>query len=698
MFQFPGFECRLHLDFETFSREDLGKAGVHRYAQHPSTEVLMLAWAIDDGPVFQWLPHRDEFPQQLFDFLQNPQVAKVAFNAAFERLIFEHVLGIHVPVEEWRCTMVASYYLGFVGGLDAVLSQTPLDHQKDPRGKQLIQRFSKPAPSNHHADRYTHENKLEEFQEFCEYNVQDVVVERKLLEYLAQFPMMADWDWQRYVYDQRINDRGIYMDTEMAEGAMSMWKEERKSLTEQLCEHTGLPKVTRGPFMEWLQSQGVILPDMRKDTLQPLVDDETVAPHVRTALSLWMAKEAKATSKYAAVIAGACHDQRARGMFQFKGASRTDRTAGRRIQLQNLKRSVTDSQQGMANLRNAIATGNPGVLQMISGDSVSDALGYSIRHCIQAAPGNLFAVADLTSIESVVLGWLTYCSGINEIFESGKDTYKPFAATHYRVAYEEVTKAQRTFAKPAILGCGFMLGAKGLLKYAEAMGVEMDMEESNSLVSTFRNMYHEVPQFWQWIDQAVKYTIQTGQPCDGYRLHLEKDREFLRIWLPSGRALSYHLPAVERRVAPWAQVEVPYDFGNRDPLTCIRAKFPNCTDVELAERGVLRADQWVDNVSYMGTDPITTQWGRIYVHAGSFTENIVQSLAYDILFGGIGRAESHGIPIVLQVHDELATEVPKPSAEVYLERLKDHMTRRPDWAPDIWLGAEGYVSKYFKKD
>lgn len=704
-FQFPGFQHRLHIDYETYGEVELPKTGAHKYAADPNTEVLMVAYALDDGPVKHWDQSGGEpIPREFWQMLDDPTVALVAFNAEFERIITRDVLGHDTELDQWRCTAVAARYLGFSGSLDNILQQARLGVTKDQRGGQLIHRFSKPAPKNHKAERYDWSNKPQEWKEFCEYNVQDVVVERQLLYYLTQFPMMHDWDWQRYAVDQRINDRGIYVDTEMASGAVELWEHERAQLTEQLRELTEMPKVTRDPVMGWLAQNGMPLNSMRKEDLQPIAEDPDTDPTVARALNLWLMKEAKATSKYNAVLQSAQEDSRARGMFAFKGASRTDRTSGRRLQLQNLKRPITKTDVGAGNLRNAIASADPELVKMVSGESVSEAMGAGIRHCIQASPGRKLAVCDLSSIESVVLGWLTYCQPILNIFHEGRDTYKPLAAQHFRKSEGEVTKDERTFAKPAVLGAGYMLGGKGMLKYAEGMGVEMDEGEAHDLVQTFRTMYSEVPQFWTWIDQACQYVILSGKSCTGYRLHLERDSEFLRIWLPSGRALSYHLPAVEKRVAPWASVETRKDYGKQDPLQAVRAENPGKTDGELAKVGALQADSWVDNVSYMGSDPLTTQWGRIYVHAGLFTENIVQSIAYDILFDGLTRAERMGLLPVLQVHDEIGCEVPesetveRPGQPDALTRLTMAMTRRPSWAPDIPLSAEGFYCKYYTKD
>jgi DNA polymerase len=696
-FQFPGFTRRLHLDFETYSECDLKSAGVHRYAEDPSTEVLMLGWAFDDEPEQLWHPFEGQLPERLVAGLRDPSTAKTAFNATFERLIMKHVLGIYVPVGQWRCTMVCAYYLGFTGGLDAVLSQSALNYTKDPRGQRLIQLFCKPAPRNHKVDRYTRENRPEDFADFGQYCKTDVRVERELLLWLAQYPMMHEWDWQRYTLDQRINDRGIYLDRSMAAGALEAWEAERKALTQKLKDLSGLSKVTREPFKEWLASHGFFADTMGKDDMAASLKQHDWHDDVREAVGLWIEKEGKAATKYASMMKGMGDDQRARGMFQFKGASRTDRTAGRRIQLQNLRRSFAKPAQ-IGTLVSAVRTAVPGIIEDVAGMGVSAALGGSVRHALQAPPGRTLVVYDLTSIESVVLGWLTYCHAIDQTFRSGRDTYKVFGSAYYNVAYEDVTKEQRSFSKPPVLGCGYMLGWKGLIAYAEGYGVAMDEESARRAVSTFRDMYPEIPQFWNWIYEAVKYTILTGNPLEGYRLRIERDQDFLRIWLPSGRALSYYQPNVSRRPAPWAEPKPAFKDGCVYTVDQLRAEFFDKDDQWLSDNGWIMIDRWVDNVSYMGTDLKTTQWKRVYAHAGLFTENIVQSMAMDILFDGITRSEAEGIEIVLQVHDELGAESDLAQAAHVAERLKQHMSTPPSWAPDMWLGADGYISPYYMKD
>lgn len=696
-YQFPGFTRRLHLDYETASEVNLKTAGAHRYAEHESTRVLMLGWAFDDEQEQLWEPHKGPMPDALLQGLLCPSTTKVAYNAQFERLITRDVVGIDVPTAHWRCTMVMGYYLGFAGGLDQMLSAIGKPG-KDKRGNQLINVFCKPAAKNHKADWYDYTNKPHEWEEFCDYCRQDVRVERVLLLWLVQFPVMHSWDWTQWFVDQQINDRGVPMDVDMAYAAIEVWDSEKKALTEELQEATQLPKVTRDPFKAWfVQRFGVELENLSKDYLQSLLHKGTLPEEARYFVDLWAQKEAKAVSKYTAVINGACGDGRARGMFQYKGASRTDRVGGRRIQLQNLKRSFVDPTEiNVATVVGAIKTTSSEMLRMMYPQSVSLTLGGSIRHVIAASPGKTFAVCDLTSIESVVLGWISQCPEIDATYRDGRDAYKMFATKYYGIDYSEVTKAQRGFSKPPVLGCGFMLGWKGLIAYAEGYGVDMEEEEAKRAVSTFRNMYPEIPMFWKWIYDAVKYVVSTGQSISGYRLTLERDADFLRIWLPSGRALSYYKPEVKKRAAPWAE-KVMTDKAEGAPYEeFLRGGW---TDQQMIAEGYMQEVQFLDNFTYMGMND-KNQWVRIFAHAGGVTENIVQSIAGDFLWSGITNATTAGLPVILHVHDEIAVEVDAEplSAQSSLALLEQCMVKQPDWAQDMWLGADGYILSRYTKD
>ncbi len=656
---------RLHLDYETASELNIKTCGAYKYAEHPSTRILMLGWAFNDEPVALWEPHKGPMPPRLHQGLLDASYNKHAYNAAFERLITRNCLGIEIPPEQWRCTMVESFYLGFAGSMDKVLKAIGLD-QKDDRGKRLINVFSTPAPKNHKADWYNWENKPDEWQEFCQYCIQDVHVERQLWHWLQRFPRINEWDYAQWFNDQRINDRGVPMDIELAESAIGVWEMEKADITAKMVDMMGIPKVTRGPFLQWIEDNtGVVLENTGKDYLASLLHKGTLPPEAEPYVKMWVQKEGKAVSKYSAVLNGTCDDGRARGMFQYKGASRTDRVGGRLIQLQNLKRPLYgDSALTIDTVVGAIKCRDPKFLAMMYPDSVSEILGGSIRHALCASEGHTFAICDLTSIESVILGWVAMCPSIDATFREGKDSYRMFASKYYNIPYDEVTKTQRSFSKPPVLGCGFMLGWKGLIAYAEGYGVDMTTEQAKNAVDTFRTMYPEIPKFWYWISDAVKYVTQTGLQCEGYRLRIERDNEMLRIWLPSGRALSYFKPEIRTQEAPWSTPEKPI---------------------------------YIDNFTYMGMND-KTQWVRISAHAGGLTENVVQSLAGDILWNGIMNTTHSGLPVVLHVHDEIAVEVPDAHAEAALSLLQNCMIDRPDWCKDMWLGADGFITKRYTKD
>lgn len=687
----------LHLDYETYSEVDIKKAGAHAYAMHPSTEVLMLGWAIDDEPVQLWQPHLEPvMPARLYQALMDPAVLKYAFNAQFERLITQYVLNIEVPIEQWRCVMVKAFYLGFAGGLGQILKQIGLP-DKDARGNRLIHVFCTPAPKNHKADRYTWESKPQDWADFCQYCITDVVTERTLDQWLDQFPGMHVWDWQQWFLDQRINDRGVPIDTELATSALELWRLEKESLVQQILDETGLAKATREPFTAYIQqTYGVALPSLRKDDLENMLRDKALPEAAEPLIRLWLQKEGKAVSKYQAFLAGEVNG-RVNGMFQYKGASRTDRTGGRRVQLQNLKSPfLEDDFDAIDTLCAAIKLEAPRLLPLLHQKPVAEILGGAIRHVVTAPAGKTFGVADYSSIESVVLGWVAQCPLIDETFRSGKDSYKVFAERYFDIPYGQVTKAQRKFSKPPVLGAGFMLGWKGLIAYAEGYGVKMDAKEAKRAIDTFRGMYPEIVAFWHWVYDAVKTVTTTGAQITGYRLTLERDNYFLRIWLPSGRALSYFLPEVRQRQAPWrnltSQAQAQYPGVEYEDF---RAQ--GWTDDQLVMAGLMKPVDIIDNFCYMGMND-TNQWVRIFAHAGLITENIVQSIAGDVLWHGIRGAEANGLPVVLHVHDEIVALLDRETAEQDLATLRSVMTRQVPWAPDMWLGASGYINHRYTKD
>jgi DNA polymerase len=287
----------------------------------------------------------------------------------------------------------------------------------------------------------------------------------------------------------------------------------------------------------------------------------------------------------------------------------------------------------------------------------SGVLSSLIRAVIRAPEGKILVAADYASIESIVLAWVADCERLLDVFRSGLDVYKDFATALYRIDYADIDKAQRKFAKPATLGCGYLLGAKGLVAYAEAMGVPMTEPEAKRCVDTFRETYHEIPALWRRLDEAARACIATGKPTSAGKIGFEWDRPFLRMSLPSGRAISYLRPSIITQDTVWG---------------------PRKT------------------IAYQGKDR-TGAWGTVYTHPGKLTENAVQALARDLLAGGLEQAEAAGVPVILHVHDEIVGEVYATDTGA-LARLQRALAAPPAWAPDMPLKSAGFSSPFYRKD
>jgi DNA polymerase len=592
-------------------------------------------------------------PPELYQALTSPSVIVRAFNAAFERLITQHVLGIEVPIERWQCSQAAALSLGFPASLDPVLKAIGLE-PKDARGKKLIQKFSKPAPKNHTADRYDWNSHPEDWQAFCEYCEQDVVAERNLWTWMEGYK--ANLLWSDYYLDQRINDRGFPFDLALAKGAVQLLKLQKEDLHSRIRLLTQLDKVTRGPLLDWFAQHGVFLPDTRRQTLEDALT-RNLPGETQEVMQLWTEYSTRAGDKFAAVLRSES-EGRMRGTLQINGASRTGRWAGRFLQTHNLKSTLVPGKE-IPNLVGSI-TGTllDEVKQRWPDHTVSALIGSAVRHGIRSDTGQTLVVCDWSSIESRVLGWLTFCTGINNTFTADLDTYKVFAAEHFNLPYDKVTKAQRSFAKPPTLGCGYGLGADGLIRYAKGYGLELSLEESESAVNTFRTMYSEVPTFWQWVNSTTMQVIRQGNVVEEYRLKVWRDAEFLYITLPSGRRLCYFHPLIEKRPTSWGEE--------------------------------------VDSFTYFGVDQMTGQWVRIGTYGGKLTENIVQAIAADILREGL-RAIDPQLPVLLHVHDEIVSQAPVERADAALEFMRAMMSQSPAWAPDLVLKAEGWTGERYAK-
>ncbi len=711
---------RLHLDYETRSNLDLRVVGVDRYSTDPSTKVLMASFKINDEKTQQWVPAEGEcMPSDLKQALHDPEVTKIGFNVQFERWITKKVLGIENPVESWKCSMALAYMFSFVGGLDDIAKQMNLKHKKHEGGVRLIRMFCGPNKPNKTQPFVWRDNLTdpEDWETFKGYNIGDTDADYELWTKLNRFDV-PEWRWDMYHIDQIINDRGLPINREFVQNALEIAKRRK---TELISEQNRITKLqnsnSNAQFLPWAKDRGYWFDDLQKDTVAKVLAEEeqevanpsqtyvwaekkfvtTSFPDAkidslgrvngnailtdgcRAVLRMRAASSKTSTTKYDACIRGLADDDRLRHCFQFAGASRTNRWAGRKIQPQNLGRTPKwlepESYINFDRLdycNQLIQNGCYEALGLFAGEQM-DAVAGCVRSCIQASAGKVLVVCDLASIESVCIFWLTDCNKGLDVFNAGKDIYKAFAVDLFHKPYDEINKGERGIAKPGVLGAGYRLsggelrdGKKtGLWGYAEAMGVHMTCEQAQATVNVFRETYAEIPAAWYAIENAIAKALRNGGRIVKWKkLTFQVKKPFLVVTLPSGRPMYYYKARVE-------QVDAVSRAGN---------------------------DYKKDIISYMGKNQITTQWERIESHGGKFIENFVQAIAMDLLACGLYLCHKDGFYIVGHVHDEIISEEDEQDTYHTWQRKRKHMVARPWWAPGIPLDAAGYQARVYRKD
>ena len=688
-------------DYETYSDLDIKKVGAYKYATHPSTEVLMASWALDNEKVQHWEVWCGDYPQDLYNYLLDPNIKKSAFNATFEYLITKHVLKLPVKIEEFYCTMVHAWSLSFSGGLADVGRQMglPQDTQKLADGQKLINRFCKPAPSNHKAYRYTYSSHPEEWTRFCEYNIQDTVSERAVASLLTPYPVMEQ-ERELWLLDAEINQRGVPVDRHLIKEALEVSKLEKHALMAKLRDLTGLVNPNSNQqLMPWLNARGCELENMQRETLEAELkelraeDQQTFDPPQEQpnssfyelpieVIELKLQVSKTSTAKWQAFDRCIMDDDRVRGMFAFGGAQRTQRWGGRIVQLMNLPRGNIGDPRPAAEMMAIL--GYEGLTEYYS--PVMDTLSAMTRCAITAPLGKSLVVCDLASIESRVVGYMAGCTKINNIFASGKDMYKTFAVDHFRKSYDEITKAERTFSKPPILGGVYGLSWKGLITYAEGMGVIMSEEEAQNAIYTLRNSYPEIPSMWYWLNDKCMEVIQHNTSVEGYGVRIYRDPNFLFIELPSGRKIAYYQPLIIQKVPPW-EWEKKEEVEERRQKAILAGEEPE-PEYEPKTK---------PTVSYMGMDQYSQKWKRISTHGAKILENISQSMSRDVLAVWMQRIAEY-YEIVLHVHDEVGDEVDDDQAGDALQFMINAAREPIPWAPDLLLDAAGFITKRYYKD
>lgn len=657
----------LSIDIETYSSVDLGKCGVYKYAESPDAEVLLFAYSINNEPVIVIDIAKGELiPNDVLQALVDDSVTKWAFNASFERVFLsiwmkrnhpelfrsysipEDSIGKYLDPSAWRCSMIWAAYMGLPLSLEGVGAVLKLDEQKLKEGKDLIRYFCKPCAAtkaNGGRTRNLPEHAPEKWELFKKYNQRDVEVEMNIQKKLSLFPV-PEFVWDEYHLDQEINDRGIALDMDVVENAIKIDAISKATLMATMQDLTDLENPNSVAQMKgWLVAKGIDTESLDKKAVIELL--KTVPTDVADVLSLRQQLAKSSVKKYQAMQNAMCSDGRARGMFQFYGANRTGRWAGRIIQLQNLP------QNHMADLdvaRDIVKSGDYESLNMLY-DNVPSVLSELIRTAFIPREGYKFVVADFSAIEARVLSHLAKEKWRSKVFADNGDIYCASASAMFGVPVEKhgVNSHLRQKGKIAELALGYG-GSVGALTAMGALDMGIKEEELQPLVNAWRAANPNIVQFWWDVDNAVKCSIKEHITTETHGIRFIYRSAMLFIELPSGRRLAYVKPRIGEN-----------KFGG-------------------------------ESVTYEGVSA-NKKWERIESYGPKFVENIVQAISRDILCYAL-RTLSHCF-IVGHVHDEVIIECPQDTS---LVAICDQMGRVPGWMEGLLLRADGYETQFYKKD
>lgn len=651
---------KLHIDVETYSSIDIQKAGAYKYTESLDFEILICCFAFDDGPVQTIdLAQGEPLPQNFIDALMDPAVEKHAHNAAFERLAFK-AIGYEVPIEQWHCSAVKAAYCGYPLALQGVSDAMKLGEKgKKTTGKALIRYFSipcKPTKTNEGRMRNLPQHDPEKWEEYKIYCQWDVEAEREVSARLEEYEMPV-FERLMYILDQQINDRGIKIDTSFAANAWAINELRSKEITSELQLITGLENPNSGAQLKGWLSEALQkeVTTLAKAEIPSLLED--APPLVKKVLEMRSKISKTSIKKYVAMEKCVCDDDRAHGLFQFYGANRTGRWAGRLVQLQNLPQNHLADLDGA---RNMVAEGDYDLMVM-SYDDIPDTLSQLIRTSFIAPEGMTFAVADFSAIEARVIAWLASEEWRLDVFKTHGKIYEASASMMFGIPVEQIDKGspERQKGKVAELALGYQ-GAVGALKKmgGEAMG--LSEQEMDSIVKKWRAANKMIVRFWKALENAALRAIETRKPVrlDKYKgIIFDHDGKVMTIQLPSGRKLFY-------------------------------------------QSATITANKWGSrSIKYKGLDQVTKKWWWIESYGGKFAENIVQAVARDLLAFAMMNMDAAGFPIVMHVHDEAVCEIDdNTEAPEMLKRMCDIMAINPSWAVDIPLKADGYLTPYYKKD
>lgn len=668
---------KLHIDIETYCDLDLKKVGVYRYVSHPSFAIIWLSYQFDDGMTLRVDLTASPVPPFVRVALEDPDVTKYAHNAPFEVVCLSEWLGFKLEWSQWRCTLVQAAYLGLPLGLDQVAKVLRLSNQKDAKGKALIKYWStpcKPTKTNGGRTRNLPEHHPEKWEEYGQYNEQDVVVEVDIDEYCERFPDLPPVEWQYWAMDQRINDRGVYIDREFVEAAIATNDEYQRGVLIEMESICGVDSPTKlQQLKDWIfERTGERLGSIDKEFYKDFRPEEW-PDDVARVLELRQLASRASVSKYDTILRYATDDDRVRGILQFYGANRTGREAGRAIQPQNLKKNKDNDAQLAAEAKrlgvsvaavrrvvgSSLLTAREAVRKRLADvlyDDVPEVVSQLIRTAICAPAGRTLPVSDFSAIEARVVSWLAGEDWQLDVFRGDGKIYEATAARMFDVPVESIGKGSdlRAKGKVASLALGYQ-GASGALITMGALREGLTEEELPAIVNAWRKANPNIKSLWNKVQAAARHVIEKKT---AYTLKLKYtslrfsfERGYLFIQLPSGRRLAYYGAEVNK-----------------------------------------------GRITYWGVDQIKKTWVKMDTYGGKLVENITQAVARDCLFDSMLRMERAGVEIIMHVHDEIVAECDEAEGPAVLEVMENIMAVSPLWAKGLPLKGDGFVTPIYRKD
>ena len=657
----------ISIDIETYSDRDLKKCGVYKYAESPNAELLLFGYSINNGPVTVIdVAQGEEVPEFILKALTDDNIIKWAYNASFERIflsvwlkrnypqyfvsysIDEDTVSNYLDPSAWRCSLVWGAVMGLPLSLKGIGAVLKLDEQKMSEGSDLIRYFCvpcKPTKSNGGRTRNLPEHAPEKWATFVAYNKRDVEVELSIKEKLKNFPV-PEFLWDEYHLDQEINDRGIGVDMKLVTNAITFDERSKGTISSQMKDMTDLENPNSVVQMKaWLAENGLETETLGKKAVAELMKNAPESLARVLALRQQLAKSS--VKKYQAMENAVCDDGRVRGMFQFYGANRTGRWAGRIVQLQNLPQNHMGD---LAEARELVRQGDYDSVEMLY-DDIPDTLSQLIRTAFIPTPGYKFYVADFSAIEARVIAHLAGESWRADVFKNGGDIYCASAEQMFHVPVKKhgVNGHLRQKGKIAELALGYG-GSVGALKAMGALEMGLSEDELQPLVDAWRASNPNIVQLWWDVDAAVKTAVSMRTTSETHGIKFVWRSGMLFVYLPSGRRLCYVKPKIGQN-----------KFGG-------------------------------DSITYEGVGS-TKKWERLESYGPKFVENIVQAISRDLLMNAM-ETLSHCF-ICGHVHDELIIECRE---DISLDELCKQMARVPNWMPGILLRADGYTTEFYKKD